>query len=401
MNKSSVRKCEIVQQIKHLPGYPDNWQKNLEQNLDNTPNIKHWAYILHDKDIGEDGSPVEPHVHIVIILVESVKYSTVGGYVGVPQQYVCSIRQKYKAGHRWYADVGGALSYLTHRNKSDAHQYDDSAVVAQCGYDWIREREKSEATQKEQKAYRDILDGIESGEIRRYNLCKYASQAMYIEHKQDFEKAFEHREQLEMANCNRQLDVIYIYGESTAGKTTLAKMYCDAQNLSYAVSASDRDPLQTYAGEDAIILDDLRPETFTLSNLLKLLDNHTSSAASARYHDRWLAAKVIIITTVLSIEAFYHRLSQGMRDEPLRQLMRRCKFMIYVRRDEIQIYNYRESTGEYMLIGHGENPVAKKYPVETRETSAERLQEVCAGFGIAYAPEALPSDYVVTEDAPF
>lgn len=139
----SVRKCEIVQQIKYLPGYPDHWRETLEANLEADPNIKSWAYIVHDKDVNEDGTPKEAHVHIVIELVESRQYSTVGGYVGVPAQYVCAIRQKVKVGKRMMSDIGGALSYLTHRNAPDRHQYNDSEVVAKPGYDWQAVRAKS------------------------------------------------------------------------------------------------------------------------------------------------------------------------------------------------------------------------------------------------------------------
>lgn len=82
----SLRKCEIVQQIKYLPGYPDHWKETLESNLNAEKNIKTWAYVLHDKDVNEDGTPVEPHVHIVIELYESRQFSTIGGYVGVQAQ---------------------------------------------------------------------------------------------------------------------------------------------------------------------------------------------------------------------------------------------------------------------------------------------------------------------------
>ena len=172
-----------------------------------------------------------------------------------------------------------------------------------------------------------ILDGIDTGAIRRYNLYNHISQSLYIDYKRDIEKAFEHREgRLKNSINSRDIDVMYICGASSSGKTALAKKYCEDKNLSYCVSASSRDPLQDYEGQDALILDDLRPETFPLADLLKLLDNHTMSSASARYHDRWVDAKLIIITTVLEIEDFFKRI--GCRDEPIRQLKRRCKIMI-------------------------------------------------------------------------
>ena len=129
----NLRKCEIVQQIQYLPGYPDNWRQEIEQKLDSHPNVEKWAYIPHDSDVDEDGKPVAPHIHLVIGLNESLNTSTIGNIIGVPQQYVSQIKQKIKAGRSYRADIGGALLYLTHRNAPDKHQYGDDQVVAKAG----------------------------------------------------------------------------------------------------------------------------------------------------------------------------------------------------------------------------------------------------------------------------
>ena len=396
---SSVRKCEIVQQIEYLPGYPDSWESELLKNLEQHSNIAKWVFILHDKDVTDDGSPKAPHVHIILILNESVKYSTVGGYVGVAAQYVSCIKQKYKSGNRWLSDVGGAISYLTHRNARDRYQYKDSEVVAKAGFNWIEERKKSERRQEESKTLNSILASIEDGTIRRYNLYDHISQSLYIANKNDIDKAFLHREGREKnIHQTRNITVIYIYGTPGSGKTALAKKYCEDNGLSYCVSASSRDPVQDYDGQDALILDDLRPETFVLPDLLKLLDNHTRSSVNARYHDKWIEAKVIFITSVLTIETFFRRI--GNRDEPKQQLYRRCRILVHVTSTQIELFAYRESSGEYMLIGSGENPISKKYTSCQRDATEDELRQICTEFGVSYKPEALPSDYVI-EDIPF
>lgn len=389
----SVRKCEIVQQLKYLPGYPDHWRDTLEANLESDPNIKSWAYIVHNKDTNEDGTPKEPHVHIVIELVESRQFSTVGGYVGVPAQYVCAIRQKVKAGKRMMSDIGGALAYLTHRNAPDRYQYDDSEVVAKPGYDWQAVRAKSEMSMAERKTFTHALEDIEKGIIRRYNLFQRVSMQMYLDHKIDFDRAFEYRELRLKSDSNRQIDVIYITGEAGSGKTTLAKHLCEKRGLSYCVSGSSRDPVQDYNGQDCLILDDLRPKTFDLSDLLKLLDNNTASSVNSRYHDRWLEVQCIIITTVLSIDEFF--CSMLVTGEPIAQLKRRCKTMIQLTQQTMSIYAYHQKTQEYMLVGTGANPIADMFQEEdSKEDDAAKVKELCEDLGLEYKPEGLPSDYL-------
>lgn len=389
----SVRKCEIVQQLKYLPGYPDHWRDTLEANLESDPNIKSWAYIVHNKDTNEDGTPKEPHVHIVIELVESRQFSTVGGYVGVPAQYVCAIRQKVKAGKRMMSDIGGALAYLTHRNAPDRYQYDDSEVVAKPGFDWIAVRTKSEMQQAQWKSFQKVLHGIEDGSIRRYNLYDHITMQMYLDHKTEFENAFAYREGLLKKNVNRNIEVIYIFGEASSGKTTLAKYLCEKRGLSHCVSGSSRDPVQDYNGQDCLILDDLRPQTFDLSDLLKMLDNNTSSSVNSRYHDRWLEVQCIIITTVLSIDEFFR--SMLVTGEPIAQLKRRCKTMIQLTQQTMSIYAYHQQTQEYMLVGSGENPAASMFPKEASiEDDAAKAKELCEDLGLEYMPEGLPSDYL-------
>ena len=45
----------------------------LEENLEKNPNIVAWAYIVHDKDVDNDGNLKPPHLHSVSIVKESVK----------------------------------------------------------------------------------------------------------------------------------------------------------------------------------------------------------------------------------------------------------------------------------------------------------------------------------------
>jgi len=185
--------------------------------------VEQWAYIVHDSDIDDNDKSVEPHIHLVIVLDESLNISTIANIVGVQQQYVAAIRQKIKAGRGYRADIGGALLYLTHRNAPEKHQYSDDQVIAKPGFDWKAIRAKSEKAQEANKSYQKAIEGILSGKIRQYNIEEHISIDNYVANRQDYERAFEYREKILKSQQNRKVDVIYIEGDAGSGKTTLAK----------------------------------------------------------------------------------------------------------------------------------------------------------------------------------
>lgn len=173
----------------------------------------------------------------------------------------------------------------------------------------------------------------------------------------------------------------YICGEPGSGKTTLAKRICENRELSYCLSGSSRDPVQDYGGQDALILDDLRPEAFPLSDLLKMLDNNSASSVSARYHDRWLEVQLIIITTVLPITRF-HELYEN-PSEPVEQLMRRCTQTIELTSTKMFVYAYDSHKHDYRLIGKGKNPIPAQFQQDNNERKTQ-LVNFCNELGVAY-----------------
>lgn len=143
-----VKKCEVVAWIEHLPGGAEHWREELEKNLaDNRELITAWVYILHDKDMDKEGNPRKPHIHLLLSLQEGCQINTIADRFGVSPYWVSRIKQRIRKGNRYYVDMGGAISYLTHRNVEGLYKYDDSEVVAMPGYDWQAERAKSEEYQ--------------------------------------------------------------------------------------------------------------------------------------------------------------------------------------------------------------------------------------------------------------
>ena len=130
------------------------------------------------------------------------------------------------------------------------------------------------------------------------------------------------------------MKVAYVYGPTGSGKTTFAKKYCDLLEHDYFVSGSSNDTLDGYMGEEVIILDDLRADSFKFHNLLKFLDNHTSSMVKSRYYNKAIDCKWIIVTSIKPIDELY----RNQTNEDLLQLYRRINYYITIEKDTGKLY---------------------------------------------------------------
>lgn len=76
-----------------------------------------WAYILHDRDIKEDGTPKEPHIHLLLYVKEQV--SLIPFIKGFGQNTLIQVCKNRPL----------AFQYLVHKNDPDKTQYSPSEVV--------------------------------------------------------------------------------------------------------------------------------------------------------------------------------------------------------------------------------------------------------------------------------
>ena len=100
--------------------YPDSETYNYEEVLAACAEyFPEWAYILHDKDILEDGSPKKPHYHVVGRLEGSRTPQVVANRIGIPANYVdCKKGYTFKKGVR----------YLCHLDDPKKAQYDHGQI---------------------------------------------------------------------------------------------------------------------------------------------------------------------------------------------------------------------------------------------------------------------------------
>lgn len=130
--------------------------------------------------------------------------------------------------------------------------------------------------------------------------------------------------------------VVYVYGNAGVGKTTFAKRLAQKERMSIFISGSSNDPFEDYDGQEVVVLDDLRPNIFDWSDLLKILDPHTFTLAKARFHNKDMSAvRVIVITSPLSPVDFVEKIRKK-GSEDIHQFYRRLAVAIHISKDKIE-----------------------------------------------------------------
>lgn len=378
--EASGRSCEIegtLESLAKMQGCKAEEVKEvLIDRLEGYQQVLHYAGIVHDKDIDPmTKEPVKTHMHVIVEFAGDTVYKTAAGFIGIEPQCFEKIHQKRLYGQKWVSDLGGGLAYLTHKNAPDKHQYDDDEVFATEGWNWKARRDDSE---RYKKTY-DIgwvIEKIQAGEITEANITQYVGIETYVKYSKQINLAFDYLRKQQSLNHNRSLTVIYLQGEKGSGKTTLAKEFCERQGKSYLITGGSNDVFEGYAGQEAIIIDDARPDTFNAEEWLKILDNNTSSLARSRYHNKQINADYIILTSTIDLMNFF---SGFYREDP-KQLFRRIKLWFVVRKDFIEIYEYHSSDGRYSLIKKANNWISQKYG--NPDLTEDKKLDIIEGFGL-------------------
>lgn len=118
--------------------------------------IRGYAYCYHDKDVNEDGTPKEPHTHLVLWLYNPKSINNLRGWFdrGFRDEKGEKINTLLQPCH----DVKAAAEYLYHANDPDKYQYPPESVVYSDPELFI-----SPDTQKEDTAIlalQDLLSGL-------------------------------------------------------------------------------------------------------------------------------------------------------------------------------------------------------------------------------------------------
>jgi len=369
MGRISAKMCEVVQQISFFNNFEKDVIETLKKHSDV---ITEYCWCIHDKDKNDDGTPKVAHIHLFMRLKDSRDFTTISNWFPngcVPVNCINKIKAKR---------FDEAIPYLIHVNALDKYQYEFSEVVANFDYKkkielWENKQDQKDERKENKNRLNEIIERIGTGEIRKYNLHEYIDIVTYSRNKKILENAFKYREET-LKGMERNMETIFMTGDSGAGKTTFAKEIAKKHGYSYYISSGSNDIFSDYAQQDCIILDDLRGSSVQFADILKALDPFTSSTVKSRYYNKVLCCKLIIITTVKSIDEFYQNVFEH-EDEPIVQFKRRCQSLYRFSKDKISIYIYDSTRKDYVYLKTIKNPIKDKYP-DKPVNKVEELQRL-------------------------
>lgn len=321
--------------------------------------------IIHDQDMREvwDSATqseileVKPrHIHGVVKFTDrkgSASIDQLAAALGVEPQFV----EKPKAGRYSFDNM---LAYLIHAKYPAKHQYDPSEVATIRGRDYKEisaERQvawrKGAAQVKKQVAKMEVeylRDQILTGEISHEQVMLTDELfEVYSRHKRLLDDAFAaygqrraYRAAAKLRNGDFRTTVLYIWGDAGSGKTAWANKYIDhAITMAHhggerwsVYRAATANPLDSWQGQEVILLDDLRGSAMEANDWLLLLDPVNASPARARYSNKEeVAPRLIVMTaTIPPEEYFYYTRAKGNVDEALDQFIRRLTAQVKVHR---------------------------------------------------------------------
>lgn len=321
--------------------------------------------ILHDKDVisiwnQSKMKNVEElkakHVHILVKFGKGDTLNSLAVKAGVAPQYL----EKAKSGRYGYDNL---LAYLIHVKDEKKYQYNPDEVVTALGENyisvynrrmetWVRGRATKEA--KETNLSVDyLISEILTGKLTKSQvLLTNEFYKIYALHKRKINDAFDtagesksYQTIADLEDGNFKKTILFIMAESGAGKTVLSKKIISIlqsivlkktdQRWDYCLTASNN-AFDEYNGQDILFLDDIRGDSLSVSDWLKLLDPYTISPISARYHNKMGSAKVIIITSTKTPSEFFS-IAKGNFREDLGQFFRRIDLLINIEENEFHL----------------------------------------------------------------
>lgn len=365
-----VMLCMVSQQLEHYASgqFVGCSTDALSQDLITKLNIAQIPLaechtIIHDKDVQQVWSvendcyfttPKAEHFHCVMKFTKRTSITQIADALGIEQQYI--ERQKTRGEHA----LSNMLAYLIHAKDKDKHQYDWQEVVSTSNAPFKAYYEKYKfewehgANVKTKKCVAERIDDVEhdilTGVLTRQQMLLDDNLfECYARYKRRIDDAFDSYTERKMMKTVQAMKnnefcktVYYVTGSAGVGKSLftshlvaaiIERMRSDGETWS-ACSCAATNPFDEYDGSEILVMDDVRSCALIASDWLKLLDNFNISVGSARYHNKVVAPRVIIINSERDILEFFYYVKgngkDGARAEAMDQFFRRILSVIEV-----------------------------------------------------------------------
>lgn len=387
-----LRMCMVTQELdkSHFTGWGDDELKAIENGdaaaIGQILNerlykagvpVAEYHCVIHDRDARPVWSDtiqnyvIEPkltHFHCVMRfhLFEKFKgasLSALSTALGIEPQY---IEKAQRGANAW----DNMVAYITHVKYDDKAQYSPDAVAsggcsadgkqlwrpykqiwAERLADWMKGKAKVTA-----KRARTDIDSLEeqilTGQVTiNQILLTDTLYAVYARNKRRCDDAFSTYTARKIAKTVQAMEsgefhltVYFITGKSHAGKSwftdrLVERLKADAREQLgqewTACGCAASNPVDDYDGSEILIMDDLRGMAMTASDWLKLMDPDRVNNISARYKNKRVACRALIINSERpALEFFYYLKGSGGGDraEAMDQFFRRLTAHVVVYR---------------------------------------------------------------------
>ncbi len=143
-------------------------------------------------------------------------------------------------------------------------------------------------------------------------------------------------------------------------------MIAEKKGYTPFITSSDNDSLDGYAGQECIIIDECRDNTFkNYDDLLKMTDKHTASCYRSRYQNKVLTEveQIIITSTQTYDEIFCYPYD----NEEDKQIKRRISTLIKMDETDVIVKQYNERTGKFEFLTHFKNPLNEYLEAKSKQ----------------------------------
>lgn len=367
----------------------DEWKKEVIERVFSVESECTWL-IFHDKDTKKviDSDTNE-------VIEEEVVIHYHGIFIFKNGRYMSSIAELIETEQiEQLRDYEGHLRYLTHTTESamadKKYRYEIDELYCKENNEILnKEQVRKLYTEKisgfknkkdEVNNYRDIivseilngklaLENVKDMYLKKFGAVK--GDKYYIDSLSRFEKSeldYIDKRNKKLLRKGRRLITVYIYGESGAGKTTIANVLCRKQSKRHMNNEDDVffagseiskitvDYFQNYQGEYSTLFDEFMPEkVFTFSAFNNIFNPTKGSLVSSRNKNKAWVSEFAVISKANHIDNLVNTMclkaekSESNDFEKLKkQIQRRIPIVIEVKDREIIVNIYDEKNNNYI-----------------------------------------------------